>query len=101
MEGDDWTTQDLTLRFHNPLHNKLSEQKLTAMLKEPDMVPFVNRLFFDRDENFELTVKPDICKLIHLLALLLKLKKALLKNFKNSTLKHSKKGKLNSAIYLF
>jgi hypothetical protein len=60
MEGDDWTTQDLTMRFHNPLYNQLSGQKMTAMLEEADMIPFVNRLFFDRDENDHVQIKPEL-----------------------------------------
>ncbi|KAA3634030.1 MAG: caspase family protein, partial [Bacteroidetes bacterium] len=60
LEGDDWTTQDLTLRFHNPVYNTISEKRLLAMLEDEDMAGFTARIFFEERDDLQLKLNPEI-----------------------------------------
>ncbi len=60
LEGDDWTTQNLTLRFHNPVYNTISGKRLSAMLDDEDMAGFAARIFFEERDDLRLKLNPEI-----------------------------------------
>jgi hypothetical protein len=47
MVGDDWTTQDLTLRFYNPAYNQVDVEDLRKMVSNVDLSGFARGLYFD------------------------------------------------------
>ena len=59
LEGDDWTTQDLILRFINPLHNAIKPEQISHMLEDEDIAGFATRLYFTENDNFEPRISPE------------------------------------------
>lgn len=60
LVGDDWTTQDLTLRFHNPMFNTISGKRLSAMLDDEEIAGFAARIFFEEGDDLQLKLNPEI-----------------------------------------
>lgn len=59
-----WTTKTINLHFLNPEYNKISRQRLDAMLRNPDLADFALGIYFDavtgEDLAPDLVLKPQI-----------------------------------------
>lgn len=60
LEGDDWTTQKIQLRFNNPLYNQLEESRISQMIAAEELSDFTLGVFFEYNSNFDLELKEDM-----------------------------------------